>query len=215
LNYKNKRVLITAGPTWVPIDKVRVISNIATGQTGILLAKKLCSFGAKVTLVLGPVGSCCLDKRINLIRFNYFDELKLIIRKELTSRRYCLMVHTAAVSDYEPERTYSYKVKSNLRTWRLNLKSTPKIIGMVKKYDPSISLVGFKFGPGLTKDRLISQAVKLMDESKADFIVANKAEGKYYSAYILSRNCIRGAFNSKLRLINELVRQSGENLCRN
>ena len=51
---KNKKVLITAGPTWVPIDNVRVISNTATGETGILLSEKLKNLGAKVTLLLGP-----------------------------------------------------------------------------------------------------------------------------------------------------------------
>ena len=57
MSLKNKRILITAGPTWVAIDSVRVISNIATGETGILLAKRLSLQGAKVTLALGP--SCC------------------------------------------------------------------------------------------------------------------------------------------------------------
>ena len=68
---KNKNILITAGPTWVPIDRVRVISNIATGKTGILLAKSANKLGAKVTLVLGPVGEVGLEKEINVKRF-YF-----------------------------------------------------------------------------------------------------------------------------------------------
>ncbi len=54
MSLNGKRILITAGPTWVPIDNVRVISNIATGTTGVLLAWQTSAQGAKVTLVLGP-----------------------------------------------------------------------------------------------------------------------------------------------------------------
>ena len=50
MKLKNKRVLITAGPTWVKIDKVRVISNTASGKTGLLFADAFKRLGSKVTL---------------------------------------------------------------------------------------------------------------------------------------------------------------------
>ncbi|MBU1999188.1 MAG: phosphopantothenoylcysteine decarboxylase, partial [Candidatus Omnitrophica bacterium] len=68
-NLKNKKILITAGPTWVPVDDVRVISNSASGETGILLAKRLSGQGAKVTLLLGPIGNYNPDKKIKLVLF--------------------------------------------------------------------------------------------------------------------------------------------------
>ena len=73
MNLRKLRVLITAGPTWVAIDNVRVISNIATGETGKILAEKLASMGAKVTLLIGPGDLCCLKKNIRLIRFKFFE----------------------------------------------------------------------------------------------------------------------------------------------
>lgn len=76
MNFKNRRILITAGPTWVPIDNVRVIGNIATGQTGILLSNKLRKLGAKVTLVLGPVTDKNIDKGVEIIQFTFSKNLR-------------------------------------------------------------------------------------------------------------------------------------------
>jgi len=78
-----KSVLITAGPTWVAIDSVRVISNTATGETGTLLAERFAQQGAKVTLLLGPVSNCCLNKKIRVINFKFFDELRDKLIREL------------------------------------------------------------------------------------------------------------------------------------
>ena len=134
---KNKRILITAGPTWVAIDSVRVISNTATGRTGILLAKRLAKLGAKVTLVLGPVGQEKFSKRIKIISFRFFDQLKSIILKEISSTKYDAVIHSAAVSDYRPKKNYIRKVMSGKKVWDLILKPTAKIINCIKKLDPS------------------------------------------------------------------------------
>ena len=97
-----KKVLITAGPTWVAIDKVRVISNIASGETGILLADKLSEQGAKVTLVLGPGNdkNGIQNSRIKIIRFSFFEELRQALKKELKASRYDFIIHSAAVSGF-------------------------------------------------------------------------------------------------------------------
>ena len=98
MNFKNKHILITAGPTWVPIDSVRVISNIATGQTGISLANQFSSLGAKVTLLLGPqANSIQINNDIKVINFKFFDELKQLLAKELKSKQLDLIIHSAAV----------------------------------------------------------------------------------------------------------------------
>jgi phosphopantothenoylcysteine decarboxylase/phosphopantothenate--cysteine ligase len=82
---ERKKILITAGPTWVPIDKVRVISNIASGETGILLAKEADRLGLDVTLILGPIGSR-FKKTIGVKRFHHFDELHGLIKRELKNK---------------------------------------------------------------------------------------------------------------------------------
>jgi len=86
MSLKNKRILITAGPTWVSIDKVRVLSNTASGATGILLSQALAAKKSKVTLLLGPVGNFSVGKNIKLLRFKSFDELKKALVGELSLR---------------------------------------------------------------------------------------------------------------------------------
>lgn len=188
---KNKRVLITAGPTWVPIDKVRVISNAATGKTGILLAEKLEKLGAQVTLLFGPVA---------------FEELKNKMVKELKSKKYDVLIHSAAVSDYKPAKPYAYKVRADRDIWQLTLIPTEKLIERVKKIAQRIFLVGFKFEPDTNKDALIKEAKALMQRSNADLIVANTIKNNKYQAYIVSEKQTYGPLFNKTVMVNKLVK---------
>jgi len=202
---KNKKILITAGPTWVPIDRVRVISNIATGETGILLAEKLQSQGAKVTLLLGAIETCCLSKKIKLIRFRFFEELRRLIMKELRTGRYDVVIHSAAVSDYRPLRVHSRKVKSGLKNWKLNLVPTAKIIDAIKRVDKDLCLVGFKFEPEATKARLLRQAKMFLEHKSCDLVVANTINNADYVAYIIQKDKTSGPIFTKERLAKDLA----------
>lgn len=209
-NLKNKRILITAGPTWVPIDKVRVISNIATGKTGILLAEKLQRLGAKVTLILGPVGICCLNKKIRLIHFKFFNELKDLIKKELKFKKYDIVIHSAAVSDYRPTKIYAHKIKSGLKNLSINLVPTEKIIDLIKKINSSLFVIGFKFEPKAEKNKLIQRAKKLLLHSKLDLTVANAIERDKYEAYIINPKRIYGPLFSKENMVSKLIKVIGD-----
>jgi phosphopantothenoylcysteine decarboxylase/phosphopantothenate--cysteine ligase len=207
MNLRNKNILITAGPTWVPIDNVRVISNIATGETGILLAKKLMGHGSKVTLVLGGAVNNSLSKKIRLIPFRFFDELSRIIKKEITTENYDIVIHTAAVSDYKPALRYAKKIKSGIKGLKIALKPTPKIIDCIKKIRPGVVLAGFKFAPEEGVKTLLSQARELFERSKLDFVVANNICGNKYTAYILTEHKVTGPFLTKNILAESLVKE--------
>lgn len=201
-NLENKRVLITAGPTWIAIDSIRVIANIATGYTGILLATLLVERKARVTLILGPSPACCLDRRIRLLRFRFFDELKEILLQELSLKKYDAVIHSAAVSDYRPNAPRSGKISSGLKCLTLNLIPTAKIIDSIRKasLNKDLKLFAFKFEPGVSKSKLINKAKELLKRSESDFVVANTVSGKKYSAYIIERQKISGKINSKEEL---------------
>jgi phosphopantothenoylcysteine decarboxylase/phosphopantothenate--cysteine ligase len=213
--FKNKKILVTAGPTSVPIDNVRVISNTATGETGILLAEKLQRLGAKVTLLLGPVRLCRITNRIKLVHFKFFDELKNLIKKELGSKQYDIVIHSAAVSDYRPKTYYRHKVKSGKKLWRLALTMTPKIIDSIKKFDPSLFLVGFKFEPQSPKGELINKAKILIRHSQADLVVANTIYNGRYDAYIVSQGKVSNAKHSRNELVKTLIAEIANILCGN
>lgn len=203
MSLKNKRVLITAGPTWVPIDDVRVISNIATGRTGIALAEKLIDRGAKVTLFLGPVAACCIDKKIKLVTFRFFDELRKGLIKKLSAARFDIIIHSAAVSDFSPASVRRGKISSSSGC-NLRLIALPKITSDLKKLNPAARLVMFKLESGIRDKELVKRAVLAGKKSGADLVVANRL--KPYKAFIIDKLGGRIALGSKGALINKLVK---------
>lgn len=201
---KNTRILITAGPTWVAIDRVRVISNIATGETGVLLSEALAGLGAKVTLLLGPAAlKRNLDKRIKIIPFLFFDDLKRALSRELSRYKYDWVIHSAAVSDFRPRQAVKGKIASD-RPYNLKLARLPKIAKSIKLISPRVKLVLFKLESGISDIRLIDKARKTMIQSSADLIVANKVSARY-KAFILDKGGIYCRSASKKDMTENLI----------
>lgn len=199
---RNKKILITAGPTWVPIDSVRVISNIATGETGILLSEKLQKAGAKVTLLLGPADSCCLNKKIKLMRFKFFDELRNLVKKELSAGRYDIIIHSAAVSDLKPDNATAGKFKSD-KPYNLKLVPLPKVIRDIRRLADKAKLVMFKLESGVSDGILITRAQAARDAIGADFVVANRLNP--YRAYIIGKEGKTVFAKNKSTMVRKLL----------
>ncbi|MCX5712640.1 MAG: phosphopantothenoylcysteine decarboxylase [Candidatus Omnitrophica bacterium] len=204
-NLKNKKILITAGPTWVAIDKVRVISNIASGKTGFLLSEELKNIGAIVTLILGPVGEYCKPNGIKVINYCYFDELDKILSREVKSGKYDILIHMAAVSDFRPAGNFGAKISSSKKQVNLKLVQTAKLIEKIKKINRNIFLVGFKLQPQSSRLTLLSSARKLMKSSGSDLVVANTFKGKDYKAFILDSKRIYASATNKKAMAKELA----------
>lgn len=168
---KNKRILITAGPTIEYIDPVRVITNQSSGKTGILLARELISAGSKVTLVYGP-GTEDPPRGARVIRISTSKEMLDQVKKEM-KKRLDIVIMAAAVADYIPSLQNKRKMKSSQDMLKISLKKAPKIIDQIKKIQEDVLLVGFKAEANLSKNDLIKEARKKMVESNADMIVAN------------------------------------------
>ena len=168
---KNKKVLITAGPTIKHIDPVRIITNQSSGKTGILLASELISSGAKVTLVYGP-GSEKPPKGATVIKISTSNEIFNVVKKEM-SKKFDVVIMAAAISDYIPEKPNKNKIKSTKNKIKISLKKTPKIINFIKKYQKNVFLVGFKAEANISKNEMIILGKKKMNESNADMIIAN------------------------------------------
>jgi len=168
---KNKKVLMTAGPTIEYIDPIRIITNQSSGKTGVLLASELISAGAKVTLVYGP-GIEKPPKGAKIIKIFTSKEMFDVVKKEM-SKEFDIVIMAAAISDYTPENSSKNKIKSIKNKIKISLKKAPKIIDQIKKYQKNVFLVGFKAEANLSKNELIALAKKKMNESDADMIVAN------------------------------------------
>jgi phosphopantothenoylcysteine decarboxylase/phosphopantothenate--cysteine ligase len=174
---KNKKVLMTAGPTIEYIDPVRVITNLSSGKTGVLLASELISAGAKVTLVYG-LGKEEPPKGCKTINVSTSNEMYETVRNEL-KEKFDIVIMSAAVSDYTPANFSKSKIKSDKKSMTIRLKKAPKIIDLVKKMQKNVMLIGFKAEVNISKNALIKSAQKKMKESNADIIIANDIGTKY------------------------------------
>jgi phosphopantothenoylcysteine decarboxylase/phosphopantothenate--cysteine ligase len=168
---KNKKVLITAGPTIEYIDPIRVITNQSSGKTGVLLASELISSGAKVTLVYGP-GIEKPPKGAKIIKISTSEEMFNVVKKEM-NKKFDIVIMAAAISDYTPEKPSKNKIKSSRNKIKISLKKVPKTIDQIKKYQKDVFLVGFKAEANISKNNLIKLAKKKIIESNADMIIAN------------------------------------------
>jgi phosphopantothenoylcysteine synthetase/decarboxylase len=190
------------------------------------LSKEAKNHGARVSLLLGPVDDCCLDKSIRILHFKFFDELRKKLIEELSTKRYDAVIHSAAVSDYRPKKIFKNKINSDLRKFNLKLVPTPKLVDLIKKIDGSVLAVAFKFEPHIKVNpaprskrrdftrcgvnRLISRAKTLLRRCEMDLVVANSIVNGRYRAYILSKDKITGPIPSKNNLAKELIKNIGE-----
>jgi len=123
---KNKNALVTAGPTYEPIDPVRFVGNRSSGKMGFALAEALYEKGAEVTLVTGPVHQTKKYKGIHVIKVETADEMYDA----------CLQLHdkmdieimSAAVADYKPSEIAAEKIKKNKTGLSLELTKTKDIL---------------------------------------------------------------------------------------
>lgn len=175
---KNKKVLMTAGPTIEHIDPIRVITNQSSGKTGISLASELISAGAKVTLIYGP-GEEKPPKGAKIINVLSSKEMHVAVKTELR-KKFDIVIMAAAVSDYVPSVRSKKKIKSSSSSMSIRLEKTPKIIDQIKKYQKDLFLVGFKAETNLTKTQLIKSAEKKLKEASADMIIANDIGASRY-----------------------------------
>ncbi len=183
----NKKVLITCGPTWVPVDTMRVISNRSSGALGQMLAEDFTKAGTKVTLLEGPVAKPAASKTFKVLKFLFFDELAALMRAEL-KKNYDVCIHAAAVSDYKVKNPKRTKLSSKLKKLRLDLVPTEKLVHRIKKLNPGLFLVAFKLEAKMTRAAAAERSKDLFEKGRSDIVVANSLQGQKYSGYILDKH---------------------------
>ena len=168
IDFKDKRVIITAGPTHESFDPVRFIGNNSSGKMGIAIADEFASRGAKVILICGPSSVKCSNpmiKRVDVISASEMYNEVISKRKEFD-----IAIMAAAVADYTPKETFTNKFKKKEGDLNIELKRTQDILSTLGKQKKAGQiLVGFAME---TENELENAANKLV-EKKADFIVLN------------------------------------------
>lgn len=182
-----KRVLVTAGPTPVPIDGVRRILNRFRGKLGALIHEDLLLRGADSTLVLGD-GAWRPDRWVPVnIAATYDDYKALVLEQAATHPDFG--VFSAGVADYRPKAAATGKIPSGKTDLKLDLEPTEKIIDLACAAAPSMFTVSFKYQEGLSREELLAIARKRLEHFPV--VVANRGEeisGDHQAAYIVTRD---------------------------
>ncbi len=139
-DFAGRRVLITAGPTYEPIDAVRFLGNRSSGKMGFALAAEVARRGADTVLVAGPVA---LATPAGVERVDVATALEMERAVGAHAPGCDLVVMAAAVSDYRPRRVLAGKHKKQRGLPELELEETPDILAGLPAVAPRALLVGF------------------------------------------------------------------------
>jgi phosphopantothenoylcysteine decarboxylase/phosphopantothenate--cysteine ligase len=203
--FKALSVLVTSGPTSVPIDAMRVITNRSTGEMGRLLATGWARHGARVTLLEGAVTtSLALPSGITVKKFFFLNDLSVLLDRELDDH-YDIIFHAAAVSDFILPKPSASKLPSH-KSMTLRLIPGPKLIDRIKARQPAVTLIGFKFEQNITRPATLNKAKDLFRRAGCTMVVLNENSASGYNALILSSNgTISRTLTSRRKLVNELI----------
>ena len=162
-----KRIIITAGPTFEKIDPVRFIGNYSSGKMGFALAEECVKRGAEVTVIAGPVNRQC-SKDIHRINVESCEEMFIAANKFFKSSDVAILC--AAVSDFKPEKASDKKIKRDKESLNLTLLPTYDIAASLgKNKKENQKLIAFALE---TNEEEIN-AKKKLEKKNADFIVLN------------------------------------------
>lgn len=178
--------VVTAGPTYEPLDQVRRLTNFSTGRLGTELANHLSGLGWSVTLLLGELatyaGNCDAKP---ILRFSTTSDLEAKLRAEAARSAVDAVFHAAAVSDFkfgkisrrspsgQLEEIRSGKIPTGEGALLAELAPTPKLIGQLREWFPAAMLVGWKFEVDGDREHVLRLARDQRTECRTDACVAN------------------------------------------
>lgn len=172
LPLRGKKALVTAGPTYEPIDPVRFIGNHSSGKMGFDIAKTLADLGAEVTLVSGPTYLTVQHSDINLVRVvsaqNMYDTCHQVFKDT------DIVVAAAAVADYRPKYVADQKIKKSEDNLVLELEKNKDILASLGATKTKQFLVGF----ALETENEIENAKLKIQKKNLDLIVLNSLNDK-------------------------------------
>jgi phosphopantothenoylcysteine decarboxylase/phosphopantothenate--cysteine ligase len=167
LPLKGRRMLVTAGPTFEPIDPVRGMSNRSSGRQGYAIAEALADLGAEVTLISGPV-ELPTPPAVRRVKVTTALQMLEACRAALPVDA---AVMAAAVSDWRPESTHDLKLKKEAGPPEIRLVRNPDILATLSEPGPErpALVVGF----AAETDHLEEHARDKLRRKGCDWIVAN------------------------------------------
>ena len=194
-----RNVLVTAGPTFEPIDPVRFIGNRSSGKQGYAIAVAAARLGARVTLVAGP--NALPDPR-GVVTVHVETAQKMLEAAEAALPA-DVAVFSAAVADWRAASVEAEKIKKGQSTPELRLVENPDILRTIAKRSTNRPrlVIGFAAETG----NIIAQAVQKLENKGCDWIVANDvSEGGVFGR---NRNAVHVISRSKVQSWPEMSKE--------
>ena len=213
------KILVTSGGTSEAMDRVRSITNHSTGRLGLVITEALIKAGHEVCLITTS-HAIKPASHPNLKIIEIKNTLDLLEEMRNLVKDYQVLIHSMAVSDYTPvymtsldevqasqdlsefltKQNTESKISSKEDAQILFLKKNPKIISLVKEWNPKIHLIGFKLLVDVTKDHLIDVARESLKKNQADIIIANdltQINSDQHQAYLIEKNVYQTAYSKQ------------------
>lgn len=169
VNHRDKKMLVIAGPTAEPMDDMRIVTNRSSGRTGIAIARAAHMMGYDTELWYGH--GITPPDYIPSKGFTTTASLLELI-KENASSAYDVIINSAAISDYRPERTEG-KIRSGADELTVHFHPNPKVIPYLKETFPRATLVGFKAESSMNEKGLKDRAIALLKKYNLSYVCAN------------------------------------------
>ena len=166
------KILVTAGPTYEPLDPVRYIGNYSSGKMGYAIANEAASLGAEVILVSGPADDLAIRPGVTLVQTKTADDMHAACLRHFAN---CdILVMAAAVADYKPKHKAEDKIKKEDEISSVELVKTVDILESLGKKKTNQILVGF----ALETDNELSNAKEKIKKKNLDAIILNSLADK-------------------------------------
>ena len=213
------KILVTSGGTSEAIDSVRSITNHSSGRLGKLITETLLEAGHQVCLITtSQAVKPSAHQDLTIIEIENTADLLQTMKDTIMD--YQVLIHSMAVSDYTPvymtgfdeieasqdltefldKKNQETKISSKEDVQVLFLKKNPKIISLVKEWNPKIHLIGFKLLVDVSQEHLIQIARESLEKNQADLIVANdltQISSDQHKAYLVEKNSFQTAMSKQ------------------
>ncbi|MGD1850283.1 MAG: phosphopantothenoylcysteine decarboxylase, partial [Cyanophyceae cyanobacterium] len=170
---RSKTILVTGGPTPVPIDNVRRLTNKFTGRLGMAIAEELYRRGADTHLIHGQ-GTTTPPSWLPHEIVPTYDAYRNAVHTRLSETPHHAGIFSAAVADYAPETAHPGKIPSG-GPLDIALKPTEKVIAQVRQSHPQLTMVTFKYQEQVIHEKLMDTARDRLTQGY-EAVIANRGE---------------------------------------
>ena len=176
------RIVVTSGPSYEPIDQVRRLTNMSTGELGTMLAEGFAAARHQVACFRGVASTFPAPLwPVEVVPFTTNDDLTSSLVKLPAREEVSLLFHAAALGDFRVkeitdengEALSNGKISSRTGDLKLTLEPAPKLIASLRRLFPSTVIVGWKYEIDGTTDGALARGRAQIEECLTDACVVN------------------------------------------